>query len=199
MDLSENYSNLKYKYRKLFYDSVKEIDDYFSKGLTLDKIECLYKENFRRSYANVIAEYKSFNCAGCGVCCRFAVSEFSPAELDAKAQNGDNYAFQFVKTFIPYETIDDARLVFPEYVEFLDKNVSGKYYIYHCPKVTDDNRCPDYENRPQICRDFPEINSIFLPKVCAFNPWKLKSESVWLKLNAVMEILDFYKNNKKDL
>lgn len=199
MDLNESFSNLKHQYRKLFYECVKEIDDYISSGLTLEAIENLYKDSFRKGYANVVAERNNCSCVGCGVCCRFAVSEFSPAELELKAKNGDNYACQFVKTFIPYDSIDDARLVYPEYVDFLDKNVSGKYYIYHCPKVTKDSKCPDYENRPQICRDFPEINSLFLPKVCGFNPWKLKSESVWLKLNAVTEILDFYKNNKKDL
>ena len=128
----------------------------------------------------------------CGVCCKFAVSEFSPEQLALKAQNGDNYALQFLETFVPYGSVDEARKIYPEYVEFLLKIADGKAYFYHCPKVTEDNRCPDYENRPQICRDFPDNPLAFLPKSCSFTTWKLKSESVCLKLNAEKEIIDFY-------
>ena len=49
----------------------------------------------------------------------------------------------------------------------IDNNESG-YYFYHCPRVTKDNRCPDYENRPQICRDFPDNPLAFLPLSCGF-------------------------------
>lgn len=36
---------------------------------------------------------KNFHCACCGVCCKFAVSEFSPVELKQKANQGDNLLF----------------------------------------------------------------------------------------------------------
>lgn len=137
---------------------------------------------------------KNSHCVGCGVCCKFAVSEFSPAQLNQKASQGDNFASQFVKTFIPYEDLDEVKKVFPQYVEFLQNSeTDGKYYFYHCPKVTSDNKCPDYENRPQICRDFPDNPIGFLPLTCGYMDWKQKSELKMLELNAKSEILNFYK------
>ena len=129
------------------------------------------------------------HCSGCGVCCRFAVSEFSPEELVEKSKCGDNFATQFISTFVPYHSEDEYSNIFPEYIELLKDE---KYYVYHCPKVTDDNKCPDYENRPQICRDFPDNPIAFLPPNCGFMDWKLKSEPVWLKLRAEVEIINYY-------
>ena len=89
--------------------------------------------------------------------------------------------------------------IYPEYVQMLNDSGESGYYFYHCPKVTEDNRCSDYENRPQICRDFPDNPIAFLPKNCGFKDWKLKSESVSLKLNAEAEIINFYKEKIKEL
>lgn len=187
VDLQDYYSNLKESYRKIFFQCVKEARE-------IDNLERVWKEELKSGLENISSERKNYHCAGCGACCRFAVSEFSPDELRLKAQNGDNYASQFISTFIPYESIEQAREIFPEYLEMLESLTDGMFYIYHCPKVTEDNRCPDYENRPQICRDFPEINGFFLPKNCSFIPWKLKSLPVWLKINAMTEIMNWMKN-----
>src|SRR5574344_9448 len=111
-------------------------------------------------------------CNGCASCCKLAISEFSPTELQNKAKFGDNFAKQFIETFVPYENIEEAEKNYPEYFEFLENNSQGQSYFYHCPKVTKDNLCPDYQNRPQICKDFPDNPIGFLPKKCAFNSWK---------------------------
>ena len=143
---------------------------------------------------NVKLSRESFSCCGCGVCCKFAVSEFSPLELREKALQGDIFASQFVKTFVPYDGLYEVKQIFPQYIEFLEKSeTDGGYYFYHCPKVTKDNRCPDYENRPQICRDFPDNPIAFLPLSCGYNEWKRKTEKKMLELNARSEILNFYK------
>lgn len=186
-NLSEKFSDLKGNYRKIFSESVGEIRYLLASGFSRAQIEAHYQKKFEQ----VWAERGACNCAGCGACCRFAVSEFSPEELVLKAQNGDDFASQFIKTFVPYDSVEEARKIYPEYVEFLEKTAQGNYYFYHCPKVTEDNRCPDYENRPQICRDFPEVYALFLPKTCSFTSWNLKSKSVWLKMNAIKEILDW--------
>ena len=137
---------------------------------------------------------KNFHCACCGVCCKFAVSEFSPVELKQKANQGDNFAIHFIKTFVPYENIDEVKKVFPQYVEFLQNSETDeKYYFYHCLKVTRENKCPDYEKRPQICRDFPDNPIAFLPLLCGYMGWKQKTEIKMLELNAKSEILHFYK------
>ncbi len=199
MNIDNDLQTLKESYRKIFIDIGQDIDLRLKNGESLEQLEKLYKQECLDMLNEINEARKSCACTGCGTCCRFAVSEFSPENLRKKAKCGDVYASQFIKTFIPYKSIEDAREIYPEYVEFLEQNSDGEFYIYHCPKVTEDNRCPDYENRPQICRDFPEISNVFLPKMCTFTPWKLQSLPVWLKLNAKMEILDFYKQNLKDL
>ena len=69
------------------------------------------------------------------------------------------------------------------------------YYVYHCPKITKDNKCPDYENRPQICIDFPDNPIAFLAPECGYHKWKTKSEPLYLKLRAEGEIIEHIISN----
>ncbi len=221
--LTAEYDRLKSSYREIFLEAANEIravvesvrpegfvGDIFktyeigSVGFkwqqtvlsVLDVRYCGYKKSGLRQ---IQAFRDECDCIGCGVCCNFAVSEFSFEELQLKAKNGDNFASQFISVFIPYENMNEVENVYPEYVQMLNDSGESGYYFYHCPKVTEDNRCSDYENRPQICRDFPDNPIAFLPKNCGFKDWKLKSESVSLKLNAEAEIINFYKEKIKEL
>lgn len=143
-----------------------------------------------------ILDYRNiFGCTGCATCCNLACSEFSYEELKQKAKNGDNFATQFTSIFIPYESEEDARAVYPEYLDLLKEKLSTeKVYFYHCPKLTQDKRCSDYENRPQICRDFPDNPLSMLPSKCGFCKWKEEVEPTALMLHSMLEIVDFYKN-----
>lgn len=136
----------------------------------------------------------NFDCIGCGTCCRLACSEFSYEELKQKASGGDNFATQFTSVFVPYEDESEPQKIYPEYFDLLAEKLDGeKVYFYHCPKLTDENRCPDYENRPQICRDFPDNPLSLLPDKCGFCMWKKEVEPTALMLHALLEIIDFYK------
>ena len=220
-NLSEKFNNLKQSYREIFLEVATDINlvveklkpenldgcifDDFSQnpvGLGWQNDVLKYFDNvvlneISSGLSEVKTEQKKYNCNGCGTCCRFACSEFSYEELKLKAKNGDVFAEQFISVFVPYESMDEVKLVFGEYVDFLKNNAEFGYYFYHCPKVTSENKCPDYENRPQICRDFPDNPIAFLPKNCGFMDWKLKSERVLLKLNALAEIVEFYKSKIK--
>ena len=180
------------RYREIFKEVEDEIDSQLS-GIPLRAYEDALKHRLER----VINEYnaktdkfmKECRCAGCGVSCRFAVSEFSQEELREKAENGDNFASQFLSVFVPYTNKEEYADIFPEYIELLGEKET--YFVYHCPKLTEDNKCSDYENRPQICKDFPDNPIAFLPKSCGFQSWKLKSEELCLKLKAEKEIINF--------
>lgn len=143
-----------------------------------------------------ILEYaKEFKCSGCASCCKLACSEFSPEELKQKAKNNDNFARQFTSIFIPYENKEEARTIYPEYFQLLEEKFGEEeVYFYHCPKLTANNRCSDYENRPDICRDFPNNPLSLLPKSCGFSKWKDEVEPVALMLHSMLEIIDFYKS-----
>ncbi len=197
----ENHLNdLRNSYRQIFLEVASDIESNIQKFDSESEVLRYLEDRFDKvkvqGTKDVLGARKDLLCVGCGVCCRFAVSEFSPDELDLKAKNGDKFALQFTQTFVPYNTIDEAKSVYPDYVDFLEAKGEA-FYVYHCPKVTQDNRCPEYENRPQICKDFPDNPLAFLPPTCGFNNWKLKSEPVSLRLNAEAEIINFYKEKIK--
>lgn len=216
-NLSSHFSKLKAYYRKTFLEYANvlltrivelkttefegDIFDKYLKGSigyqwqksVLEFVDLELKK-IPKEVQKVKLSREDFSCCGCGVCCKFAVSEFSPQELGQKALQGDVFASQFVKTFEPYDSIEKVKRIFPQYLEFLEKSeTAGGYYFYHCPRVTKDNKCPDYENRPQICRDFPDNPIAFLPLSCGYNEWKRNTEKKMLELNAKSEILNFYK------
>lgn len=152
-------------------------------------------KQIRDKWIKILSYRGQFNCIGCGTCCRLACSEFSYEELKQKASNGDNFATQFTSVFIPYEDESEPRKIYPEYFELLAEKLDGeKVYFYHCPKLTDDNRCSDYENRPQICRDFPDNPLSLLPDKCGYCMWKKEVEPTSLMLHSILEIVDFYKS-----
>lgn len=215
-DLNSTVNNLRAEYREIFLKSADEIKNKVEEirpcglqGEIFDKfkpesigqqwqkevlalLENDVSKEVYRKLNEVLAYRTKFNCVGCATCCNLACSEFSPEELKQKAQNGDNFARQFLSVFIPYDSKEEARKIYPEYIELLEKNKEYDVYFYHCPKLTTDNRCSDYENRPQICRDFPDNPLSILPKSCGYKKWKDEVEPVALMLHAMVEIIDFY-------
>lgn len=142
----------------------------------------------------------NFSCIGCATCCKLACSEFSYEELKLKAQAGDVFAGQFLSVFVPYEDVKQAQKIYPEYFELLSEKLEGEnVYFYHCPKLTDDNRCSDYENRPAICRDFPDNPLSILPFKCGYSCWKEEVEPTALMLHSMLEIVSFYTNKLKQV
>lgn len=137
---------------------------------------------------------ENFSCQGCATCCNLACSEFSPEELEEKAKNGDNFATQFLSVFVPYNSFEEAYKIYPEYLDMLKKKTDGNVYFYHCPKLDKNNRCSDYENRPQICRDFPDNPFCILPKTCGYYEWREEIQPVALLMHAFVEIIGFYKS-----
>lgn len=200
-DLCTEVDELKSKYRSIFLKVSEEINKRLEKIEPEKRLKILTEEVLKDAINRwvKILEYRGFySCAGCAACCKLACSEFSPEELEQKAKNGDNFAQQFISVFVPYKNEIEAKNIYPEYFELLKgKMLYEKVYFYHCPKVTEDNRCSDYENRPQICRDFPDDPISFLPKTCGFKNWKEEVEPTALMIRAIAEIVDFYKNKSE--
>lgn len=216
-ELNSKLNSMKTKYREIFMKSsdailarIEEIRPEGLKGDILDKFEQnslgtswqtavidmfendISKEIYRK-WQEVLELRKNFDCKGCATCCNLACSEFSPEELKRRAQNGDKFATQFTSIFIPYDSKEEARKVYPQYIELLDDTIDEDVYFYHCPKLTDCKRCSDYNNRPQICRDFPDNPLCILPKSCGFYEWRQEVEPVAMMLHAMMEIIEYYK------
>ena len=210
-DLSANLNTLRKKYREIFQKSAEEIskriEELRSAGFEGDFLDdCkewhnavlkMFDEDIARDiyikWQEILAYRKMFHCKRCATCCNLACSEFSPEQLKSKAQNGDNFATQFLSVFVPYESKEDARKIYPEYIKMLEENKEDEVYFYHCPKLSDCKLCTDYENRPQICRDFPDNPLSILPESCGYYEWKQEVEPVALLCHSMMEIIEFYK------
>jgi Fe-S-cluster containining protein len=196
-NLSTDISNLKKKYREIFLKSSEELTRRIEEVKSEDVLKFLNEDISKEIYEELmkILDYrKNFSCKGCATCCKLACSEFSYEELQEKAQNGDNFATQFTSIFVPYKNKEEAQKIYPEYFELLEKELNGEdVYFYHCPKLNADNRCSDYENRPQICRDFPDNPLSLLPAACGYVKWKEEVEPTALMLHAMLEIVEFYK------
>ena len=195
--LYSSIESLRSEYREIFKKSLAEIanriDELRPDGLDADVTDKFPVNSDGALWKEILAYRSQFKCVGCATCCNLACSEFSPAELKQKAENGDNFAAQFLSVFVPYASKEDARKVYPEYIKMLEENKEDNVYFYHCPKLTEDKRCSDYENRPQICRDFPDNPLSILPKSCGYKQWKDEIEPLALMLHSMVEIIEYYK------
>lgn len=152
-----------------------------------------YRQKLKVIYKNIMDKKNEYSCAKCGECCRLATSEYSYNQLKQRAMRGDKFSEDFVSVFVPYETEEEAKKANPEYFKLLNELVEDeKIYYYYCPKLKD-NLCSDYENRPDICKNFPHNPLKLLPSSCAFNAWKNKIAHEAMLLKAKVDIIDFYK------
>lgn len=197
-NLSKDIDKLKHKYREIFLKTAEEFRAQLEQIPQKDLQKFLNEDipkDIKRKWMQMFSYRDNFNCVGCATCCKLACSEFSYDELKQKAQNGDNFATQFTSVFIPYEDENEPKKIYPEYFELLREKLEGeKVYFYHCPKLTQENRCSDYENRPAICRDFPDNPLSLLPSACGFCQWKAEIEPTALMLHSMLEIVGFYKD-----
>ena len=153
-----------------------------------------YKTKLKAAYKAIMDKKNNYECNKCGACCKLAVSEYSYTQLKQRAMRGDKFSEDFVSVFIPYETEEEAKAVNPEYFALLNRLVEDdKIYYYHCPKVDSNNLCTIYENRPNICRDFPHNPLKLLPSECSFNEWKNEVSHQAMLLKAKTDIINFYK------
>ncbi len=216
--LKDTVNNMKKMYREIFLKSsdalnqrIEEIrpdgvsgdifDSYDknSKGeqwqsAVLEMFEKDISHEIYRKWQEILELRKNYSCKGCAICCNLACSEFSPEELKQRAEKGDEFASQFTGIFIPYGSRDEAQKVYPQYLKLLDDTVDDNVYFYYCPKLTECKRCSDYENRPQICRNFPDNPFSILPESCGYYGWRKQVEPVAMMLHSMVEIIDYYKN-----
>ena len=152
-----------------------------------------YRQKLKNTYKMIMEKKNECECSRCGNCCRLATSEYSYEQLKQRAMRGDKYSRDFVSVFVPYKTEEEAKLANPEYFELLNDIVEDqKVYYYYCPKLVG-NECSDYENRPDICKDFPHNPLKLLPSTCSFNVWKNTIAKQSMLLKAKTDIIEFYK------
>ena len=152
-----------------------------------------YRQRLKTEYKLMMDKKNDYECNQCGACCKLAVSEYSYTQLKQRASRGDKFSEEFISVFVPFESEEDAKKVNPEYFELLNTLVDDtKIYYYYCPRVKD-NLCSIYENRPNICKDYPYHPLKLLPSECSFNAWKNDVSHQAMLLKAKTDIINFYK------
>ncbi len=170
----------------------------FWQEAALDCLENKISKDILAKIQKIDERRKCFNCGCCSSCCKLASSEYSYEELKERAKNGDKFSQSFISVFVPYTSVEVPQKIYPDYVKLLREHFDDKnLYFYYCPKLGADGLCTDYENRPDICRDFPNNPLVALPLDCSFNEWKQEVEITALTLHALIDIVGFYKDKIK--
>ncbi len=137
-------------------------------------------------------------CKKCGKCCRLIYSLKSYEELCADAKVGDSVAVNFLKLFLPYETLEDVLKIDSDAVNSIIEYHKKAYgedtvtYFYHCRYIGIDNSCMVYDMRPKFCRQYPKNEFIILPEGCSYEGYSfVQREKVKAKVRKAKEqILD---------
>ncbi len=155
-----------------------------------------YKAKLRVSKKTMMEKKNEYSCAKCGACCKLAVSEYSPMQLKQKAIRGDKYAREFSSIYVAYDSEEMAEAICPDYYnklkELMDEN--ERLYFYYCSKLGADDLCSDYENRPDICKDFPLTALKILPDTCGYLPWRESVNKLAMSIKAREDLIAFYKS-----
>jgi Fe-S-cluster containining protein len=140
-------------------------------------------------------------CKMTGHCCRYASPSFPALKLLKKAAEGSQFARDFFNIFVPYDSIEEVRLKVPQLVEKVlaqaDKSsifdTVDQVVFFKCSFLADDNKCMVYEDRPELCRSFPDTPFLVIAPGCAFEGWSKDCKEKYKRMN---EDLKYLKNLK---
>ena len=155
-----------------------------------------YKAKLKIAKKSMMEKKNEYTCGKCGACCKLAVSEYSPIQLKQRAIRGDKFAKEFSQIYVAYESEDMAKAICPEYYDKLYDimDPDERLYFYYCSKLGADDLCSDYENRPDICRDFPMTALKVLPDTCSYLPWHNAVEKLAMSIKSREDLIQFYKD-----
>jgi len=139
-------------------------------------------------------------CNKCGSCCNCASPSVSYIKLLEKAAAGEDFAKDFFSIFIPYENIGEVKSLYPAIIERSIKAYSSKNNIkpedlvfYKCRYYSKEKQCLIYEDRPELCRDFPGSPFAILGEKCAYHNWAQECREKYKDLKKELDNLKKYK------
>lgn len=146
-------------------------------------------------------------CKMQGCCCRGASPSTPAKKLLEKAADGDVFARNFFNIFIPYPNHDAARQVVPGLVERTLKasekdagfDSHDDVVFYHCRYIGEDNKCQIWEDRPELCRAYPDSPFVVFAPNCAFEPWAMAARQKFAEMKASIEELKTLKDSLHEL
>jgi Fe-S-cluster containining protein len=136
-------------------------------------------------------------CKMQGCCCRAASPSTPAKKLLEHAAQGDDFARNFLSQFVPYLTPGEAEAAVPGMTERMYRAAAKSedfaslddVVFYKCRYLGDDNRCQIYEDRPELCRSYPDTPFVVFAPGCAFEPWAKAVREKYLKIQAQVDEL----------
>ncbi|MCA9789542.1 MAG: YkgJ family cysteine cluster protein [Cyanobacteria bacterium HKST-UBA06] len=136
------------------------------------------------------------NMQGC--CCRGASPSVPYFKLLEKAANGETFARDFFTIFLPYDSHESARAVEAGLVERTlraaekDSGFRGPddVVFYKCRYIGQDNKCQIWEDRPELCRAYPDTPFVVFAPNCAFEPWATQVRAGYSALKDNLKLLN---------
>lgn len=113
-------------------------------------------------------------CDQSGECCRGASQHKPWKNVLQQAASGNRAARNFLNQFTPYSSKQEAEASAPEAVRSTLKNAQELGYqaqnlvFYRCNYLKGVSHCSIYEDRPQLCRDYPESPFSAIANCCGY-------------------------------
>lgn len=113
-------------------------------------------------------------CDQSGECCRGAAQIKPWNNLLRQAAQGDSTSRAFLNQYQPYPSSEIAIQSAPDAVHASREIAVSRgenpesLVFYHCIYLQGKNQCRIYEDRPTLCRDFPESPFGAIPKCCGY-------------------------------
>lgn len=134
-------------------------------------------------------------CAMCAQCCNFASPSSSIDVLREKALQNDEFAQDFISIFEPYSSLEEVKKLNPKIVESAIEIISkGENKItletlqfYKCKFISESNKCLVHEDRPQLCRNYPDTPYLLFAPDCAYENWSKECKKKYEKLKNELE------------
>jgi Fe-S-cluster containining protein len=98
--------------------------------------------------------------------------------LLVQAAKGDCVARAFLNQYQPYPSLQEAITQAPDAVAASQEVAKQRgddaeaLVFYRCIYLQGKNQCQIYEDRPALCREFPESPFGAIPKCCGYYPLK---------------------------
>lgn len=128
-----------------------------------------------------LPEFPQHLCNMCGKCCRAITTPYTHEELVELAKQGQEEAKVFVEIFQRYDSIEDAQKAVPDHIQNILTVLSqkpdfdeSKVTFYHCPHLTEENKCSIHTIRPDCCRRAPRNGWSLFPPDCGFKGWQFQ-------------------------
>jgi len=141
-------------------------------------------------------------CKMCGICCRIAIFKgglsyeevLKLANSNTEKPSQIEGARDFLSIFMPYNSVEEAKKIAPEFVDQLLKafGKEAKTSFFYC-KYLKDNRCLIHEDRPHLCRMYPiPHEKTFYNPECGF---KEQGKKNWEEIENIIRELEAKQNS----